>query len=241
MGSVSTSRFQTTSWSLVLAAAGQPTTHAHKAAAQLCRRYWRPVYSFVRRTGHSPDQAQDLTQGFFTVLLEKNYIGDADRQRGRFRSFLLTSVKHFLSNERDRAHALKRGGGQTPVSIDLMEAEGWYKAAAVESATPESLFERRWALSLLEQVMAKLRAEFAGAGKAGHFDKMSALLNGERDGAGYKKLAVELEMTAGALRVAVHRMRRKYRDLLRAEIAETISTPEEIDEEIRFLMSALSD
>jgi DNA-directed RNA polymerase specialized sigma24 family protein len=165
MGAVSTSRFQTTSWSLVLAAAGQPSTEAHAALAKLCQTYWHPVYSFIRRRGYEPDQAQDLAQGFFMVLLEKNYVGDADRQRGRFRSFLLTSVKHFLANERDRAHALKRGGRQTPVSIDLMEAEGRYAPATVELTTPENLFERRWALSLLEQVMAKLRAEFARIGR----------------------------------------------------------------------------
>ena len=224
----------------MLAAAGQPSTQAHGALAKLCQTYWRPVYSFVRRTGYQPDQAQDLAQGFFLVLLEKKYLGDADRQRGRFRSFLMISVKHFLANERDRAHALKRGGGQTPISIDLMEAEGWYAPAAVELATPESLFERRWALSLLEQVMAKLRAEFAGIRKERQFEKMSAFLTSDPNGARYDGLAVELGMSAGALRVAVHRMRRKYRNILRAEIAETVSTPEQIDEEIRFLLSALS-
>ena len=240
MGAVSSSGFQTTSWSLVLAAAGQPSTQAHGALAKLCQTYWRPVYSFVRRTGYQPDQAQDLAQGFFLVLLEKKYLGDADRQRGRFRSFLLTSVKHFLANERDRAHALKRGGGQMPVSIDVLDAERWYASATVELTTPETLFERRWALSLLGQVMAKLRVEFAGMGKAKHFEKMSAFLNGNPEAAGYEGLAAELGMSAGALRVAIHRMRRKYRNILRAEIAETVSTPEEIDEEIRFLLSALS-
>jgi len=240
MGAVSTSRFQTTSWSLVLAAAGQPSTQGHAALAKLCQTYWHPVYSFVRRSGHPPDQAQDLTQGFFTVLLEKNYVGDADPQRGRFRAFLLTSVKHFLANERDRAHARKRGGGLTPVSIDVMAAEGWYAPAAVELTTPESLFERRWALSLLEQAMAKLRAEFAGIGKAKQFEKMFSFLNCDPEGARYERLAAELGMSAGALRVAVHRMRQKYRRILRAEIAETVSLPEEIDDEIRFLLSALS-
>jgi DNA-directed RNA polymerase specialized sigma24 family protein len=240
MGAVPDSRFQTTSWSLVLRAAGQSSTQAHEALAKLCQTYWHPVYSFVRRSGYQPDQAQDLTQGFFLVLLEKNYVGDADRQRGRFRSFLLTSVKHFLANERDRAHALKRGGGQKPISIDVLEAEGWYAPAAVEPTTPESLFERRWALSLLEHVMAKLRSEFAGMNKAKQFERMSAFLNCDPAGARYEELAAELVMSAGALRVAVHRMRRKYRNILRAEIAETVSTPEEIDEEIRFLLSTLS-
>jgi len=239
MGAVSTSRFQTTSWSLVLQAAGQPSTQAREALANLCQTYWHPVYSFIRRSGYQPDQAQDLAQGFFMALLVKNYVGDADRQRGRFRSFLLSSVKHFLANERDRAHALKRGGGRTPVCIDAMEAEGWYAPAAVELTTPESLFERRWALSLLDRVMAKVRAEFAGIDKAKQFEKMAAFLTCDPEGAGYEGLAAELRMSAGALRVAVHRMRRKHRNILRAEIAETVSTPEEIDEEIRFLLSAL--
>jgi len=181
-----------------------------------------------------------LVQGFFMVLLEKNYVGDADPQQGRFRSFLMTSVKHFLANERDRARALKRGGGQTPVSIDAMEAEGWYAPAAVEHTTPESLFERRWGLSLLEQAMARLRADFAGIGKATQFEKMSAFLDFDPAGARYEGLAAELRISPGALRVAVHRMRQKYRNILRAEIAETVSTPEEIDEEIRFLLSTLS-
>jgi RNA polymerase sigma factor (sigma-70 family) len=240
MGAVSTSRFQTTSWSLVLQAAGQPSTQAHAALTELCQTYWHPVYSFIRRSGYRPDQAQDLAQGFFMVLMEKNYVGDADRQRGRFRSFLLTSVKHFLANQRDRAHALKRGGGRTTVSIDLMEAEGWYAPAAVELTTPESIFERRWALCLLEQVMTRLRDEFAGMGKAMHFEKMSAFLSGDPEGARYEELAAELGTSAGALRVAVHRMRRKYRNILRDEIAETVSGPDEIDAEIRFLLSTLS-
>ncbi len=241
MGHASTSRFQTTSWSLVIAAAGRSSTEARGALANLCQTYWRPVYSFIRRSGYPPDQAQDLTQGFFLVLLDKNYLADADRQRGRFRSFLLTSVKNFVANERDRAYTLKRGGGQSPVSIDLIEAEGWYAPAAVERATPESLFQRRWALTLLGQVMARLRAEFAEMGRARHFEKMSVFLDGDPEAARYEGLAAETGMSAGALRVAVHRMRKKYRNLLRSEIAETVATPQEIDEEIRFLLSALSE
>ena len=240
MAAVPTSRFQTTRWSLVLTAAGKPTIEARAALAALCRTYWHPVYSFVRRSGYQPDQAQDLTQGFFLVLLEKHYVGDADRQRGRFRSFLLTSVKHFLANERDRANSLKRGGGRFPVSIDAIEAEDSYAPAAMVTATPESLFERRWALSLLAQAMARLRAEFASAGKVAQFETMSSFLNCDPEGGGYEALAARLGMSAGALRTAVHRMRHKYRTILRAEIAETVSKPEEIDEEIRFLLARLS-
>lgn len=234
------SRFQTTSWSLVVAAAANPTGESAKALSDLCSIYWRPVYTFVRRSGYDQDQAQDLTQGFFAVLLEKHYLRDADQSRGRFRSFLLTAVKHFLANEWDRAHALKRGGAQCPISIDAVEAEAWRQPVAVDRSTPESLFERHWAESLLDQVMIKLSAEFASKGKAELFDRLKIFLTGDSAAANYEALAEELGTTAGALRIAVHRMRRSYRDLLRAEIAETVSTPEEIDGELQFLVSALS-
>jgi DNA-directed RNA polymerase specialized sigma24 family protein len=230
--------FHTTAWSLVLAASGNPTMDACDALAVLCQTYWNPVYAFIRRCGHTPDQAQDLTQGFFARLLEKQYLRDVDRQRGRFRSFLLAAVKHFLANERDRAQALKRGGGHVPVSIDLLEAESWYKPAAVENTTPESLFERRWALSVLDQVMARLRAEYSAMGKADLFERLEALLTKDAD-ARCEALALEMGVSAGALRMSLHRLRRKYRHILREEIAETVSTPTEIDEEIRFLMSVL--
>src|SRR5262249_7719368 len=180
-----------------------------------------------------------LTQAFFATMLEKNYLGDAERERGRFRTFLLAAVKHFLANEWDKAHAVKRGGGQTAVPIDPQEAEGWGIEEAIEQRTPESLFERRWALSVLGQVMKKLQVEFAAAGKAEYFDKLSPLLGSDGPPNAYEGLSAELGASPGALRVAVHRMRGRYRDLLRAEIAETVSTPAEIDDEIRFLLSAL--
>lgn len=235
-----TSAFHTTSWTLVQAAAVNPTAESSRALAMLCQTYWQPVYAFIRRNGHDRDQAQDLAQGFFTLLLEKNYLGDANRQRGRFRSFLMTSVKNFLANEWDRANALKRGGGQVPVSIDLVEAERWYMPAAAKKASPESMFERRWALSLLEHVLAKLRAEYASAGKADQFESLSTFLNQESDEARYRELAGSMGLSAGALRMLVHRMRRKYRRLLREEIAQTVSSPEETDDELRFLLSTLS-
>lgn len=236
----SRSNFETTSWSLVLAASLNPTPDSRKALATLCQTYWNPVYAFIRRNGHSPDQSQDLTQGFFARLIEKNYLEDADRQRGRFRSFLLASVKHFLANEWDRSHALKRGQGQVPLSMDVIQAENWYVPAATEQVTPERLFEQRWALSLLERVMARLRAEFADAGKGELFESLAGFLNSDSDPARYEELAVKMGLSAGALRMSVHRMRRKYRRLLRAEIAETVSTPEEIDDEIRFLLATLN-
>lgn len=224
----------------MIAAAVNPTTDSRKALATLCQMYWSPVYAFIRRNGHDRDQAQDLTQGFFALLLEKNYLRDADQERGRFRSFLLTAVKHFLANEWDRAHALKRGGGQVPVSIDSVDVETWYAPAAVEETTPERLFERRWALALLEHVMAKLRAELAAMGKAEQFDRLLVFLTPDSEGARYEAVAAQMGVSAGALRMSVHRLRRTYRDLLRAEIAETVSTPEETDDEIRFLLSTLS-
>jgi RNA polymerase sigma-70 factor (ECF subfamily) len=239
MRGVRASNFPTTSWSLVLAAGGNPTPDSRASLAVLFEAYWEPIYAFIRRNGYDRDRAEDFTQAFFVTMLEKNYLGDADRERGRFRSFLLAAVRHFLANEWDKAHALKRGAGQVAVSIDPAEAEAWYLEEAVGPQTPDSLFERRWALSLLERVMAKLRAEFAGTGKEEYFDKLSLLLEGEPAAKRYEELARELGASPGALRVAVHRMRKRYRELLRAEIAETVCTPQEIEEEIRFLLSAL--
>lgn len=234
------SRFQTTRWTLVQAAAVNPTGDSRRALSTLCQTYWQPVYAFIRRNGYNPDQSQDLTQGFFALMLEKNYLIHADQKRGRFRSFLLTSVKHFLTNEWDRANALKRGGGQAAVSMDLIEAERWYVPAAVDASTPDKAFERQWALSILEQVMARLRADYAKAGKAGQFEMLSEFLNEDSRDVGYEELAEQMAMSAGALRMAVHRMRKAYRRILRQEIAETVSTPEEIDAEIRFLVAILT-
>jgi len=173
-------------------------------------------------------------------LIEKNYLLDADPKRGRFRFFLLASVKHFLANEWDRANTLKRGGGQGAVSIDLAEAEERHMQAAVDQTTPESLYERRWALSLLENVVSKLHAEFADVGKAKEFDRLSIFLNRDSKFARYDTMAEEMGISAGTLRMTVHRMRRRYRGLLRAEIAESVCSPEEVDEELRFLLSILS-
>ena len=238
-GSIS-SGFQTTRWTLVQAAAVNPTGDSRRALSTLCQTYWQPVYAFIRRNGYDPDQSQDLTQGFFALMLEKNYLIHADQKRGRFRSFLLTAVKHFLVNEWDRANALKRGGGQATVPIDLIEAERWYVPAAVDDSTPEKAFERQWALSILEQVLARLRTDYANAGKANQFEMLSEFLNQDSRDVGYEELAGKLGMTLGALRMAVHRIRRSYRRILREEIAETVSTPDEIDGEIRFLVAILT-
>jgi RNA polymerase sigma-70 factor (ECF subfamily) len=202
--------------------------------------YWNPVYAFIRRSGYDPDQSQDLTQGFFTSLVEKNFLEVADPQRGRFRTFLLTAVKHFLANERDRIRAVKRGGGAISVSIDFVQAEKWYVPGVVDAKTPEILFERRWALSLLQRAMEELRAEFRAAGKASQFDSLVPFLNHESGTERYEDLASRMGVSAGALRTLVHRMRRRYRDLVRAQVADTVGSMEEVDEEIRFLMSVLS-
>jgi RNA polymerase sigma-70 factor (ECF subfamily) len=191
MSGAATSGFHTTSWTLVRAAAAHPTADSRQALAALCQAYWHPVYAFIRRNGYDRDQSQDLSQEFFTLLLEKNYLLAADRNRGKFRSFLLTAVKHFLANEWDRAHALKRGGDQTAVSIDLVEAEKWYAPAAVEKSTPESIFERRWALSVLEHVTVKLRAQFTAIGKTEEFDRLFMFLNRDPDTNRYDEVAAQ--------------------------------------------------
>lgn len=223
-----------------MTAAHDPSAGSRPALARLCEMYWNPVFAFIRRSGYDRDEAQDLTQAFFALLLEKNFLEVADPQRGRFRSFLLTAVKRFLSNERDRAQALKRGGGEVPVSIDLLMAEASFDPTGSDTETPEDLFERRWALSLLEHAMSQLRSEFASAGRNEQFDKLAPFLTRDSDGARYEELAGQMAVSAGALRTLVHRMRRRYRDLVRAEIAETVATSDEVDDEIRFLMSVLS-
>lgn len=233
-----TAGFNTTHWSLVQAAAS-PTSGSREALTALCQTYWRPVYAFIRRKGYDQDQSLDLTQGFFAVLIEKNYLVAADRERGKFRSFLLTAAKHFLSHEWEREHAQKRGGFHSVVSMDLIEAESWYAPAAVTEETPERLFERQWALALLARVLGKLRDEFEVDGKKDRFEILATFLDRDADPARYKELAIPTGLSPGALRMMVLRMRRRYRTLLREEIAQTVVDPEEIDSEMRFLLSAL--
>jgi RNA polymerase sigma-70 factor (ECF subfamily) len=182
-------RFQSTSWTLVRTAASATDPDSRAALATLCQKYWQPVYLFVQRRGFDPEHAKDLTQEFFALLIEKNYLADSDPERGSFRAFLLTAVKHFLANEWDRMHALKRGGGQIPVSIDVVAAEEWISPSTVEHVTPEKLFERRWAMSVLEHAMSTLRTEFRDAGKEREFDQVSTLLNRDAESASYETLA----------------------------------------------------
>jgi RNA polymerase sigma-70 factor (ECF subfamily) len=232
-------RFATTRWSLVLAAGDQDSPEGHEALAALCSGYWYPIYAFVRRQGFAADQAQDLTQEFFARLLEKHYLAHVNPEKGKFRSFLLASCKHFLANERDRERALKRGGGQTIPPLDFVRAESRYSLEPADALTPERLFERRWALTLLDQALERLRVEFSASGRDQLFDTLKAFLTGEKAGP-YEQLAGQLDMTTGAIKVAVHRLRNRYRELLREEIARTLGDAGDIDDEIRNLFSALS-
>jgi RNA polymerase sigma-70 factor (ECF subfamily) len=229
--------FCTTHWSLVLAARGD-TARAQPALAALCHAYWYPLYAFVRRQGVAPHDAQDLTQEFFARLLEKEWLNAVARERGRFRSWLLAALKHFLANEWDKSRAQKRGGGLAFVSIDDTSAESRYVHEPADHTTAETLYDRRWALTLLDRVLARLREEFVVAGKAAHFEALKGTLTGDRTP--YAEIAATLGTSEGAVKVAVHRLRERYRDLIRAEIAETVGSPAEVEDELRHLLAALS-
>jgi RNA polymerase sigma-70 factor (ECF subfamily) len=194
------------------------------------------VFAFVRRQGHSSDDAQDLTQGFFARLIEKGDVGDADRARGRFRSFLLASCQHFLANERDRAHALKRGGDRIPVAIDVAAAEARYQSALTNTETPERLYERQWTLTLLASVLDEVRSEYADARV---FDRLRRFVVAEDDAGSHAQAANELGMSAGAVKVAVHRLRSRYREALRRRVADTVESADDVDDEIRILLGGL--
>ena len=198
------------------------------------------MYAFIRRQGYRAEEGADLTQEFFARVIEKHYFHDADPARGRFRAFLCASIRHFLSNERDRARALKRGGHQPPISLDVETAEGTYQLEPRDDLTPEKLFDRRWALILLERVLGCLRDEHVSAGKGELFDHLKGFLTGDSAGVSYVDVAKALGMTEGAVKVAVHRLRRQFRDTLTHEIAETVSDPAEIDAEIAYLLKAVS-
>lgn len=233
-------RFATTRWSLILAAGQGADARSAEALSHLCELYWYPVYAFIRRHSHGPDDAADLTQEFFTRVLEKNYFHDADPARGHFRGFLCASVRHFLSNQRDRAHAQRRGGHHPPISLDVESAEGRYQLEPRDDLTPETLLDRRWALILLERVLARLRADHASAGKGDLFDHLKGFLTGDNADLRYADVASIVGTTEGAIKVAVHRLRRQYRDVLIQEIAETVSDPAEIEAEIEHLLKAVS-
>jgi len=232
--------FATTRWSLVLrAGAGASVSGADEALASLCETYWYPLYAFLRSQGRSADEAQDLTQAFFTRMLEKRSIRRADPTRGRFRSFLLTSLKNFAANERDRELASKRGGATQILSLELETADGRFRLEPPSDETPETIFDRRWAVTLLDRALARLRAETVRGGKPQHFDRLKAYLVGDQPQLSYAETASLLGMSEGAVKVAVHRLRRQFRDVVRDEIAQTVSSPEEIDDELRHLWSAV--
>jgi RNA polymerase sigma-70 factor (ECF subfamily) len=231
--------FDTTRWSVVVAAGGSDVPAARAAVATLCDTYWYPLYAYVRRRGASPDDARDLTQAFLTSLLERRDFEHLSPDRGRFRSFLLASLKHFLANEGARRHAQKRGGGVVPLPLEFGDAEGRYAIEPSEPATPETLYERRWALTLIERVLAGLRRDWVAGGRAAEFDELKESLLGSGPSGGYAGAAARLGTSEGALKVAAHRLRRKFQTRLRQEIAETVADPAEIDDEIRYLIRAL--
>ena len=212
-------------------------TGTRRALGELIQAYWFPLYAYVRRQGAPPAQAEDLVQEFLTRLLERKDLARVDRAKGKFRSFLLAAIKHFLSNERERAAALKRGGGAPVVALDALDAEARYAIEPADEETPERLFDRRWALAVLDQVLARLRDEYGAAGKGGLYHAIEGCLTG--GAADYASVARGLKMTEGAVRVAVHRLRRRYRDLLRQEIAQTVDSPEHVEEEISYLLNCL--
>jgi RNA polymerase sigma factor (sigma-70 family) len=233
------SSFATTHWSVVVAAGRHSSPQAQEALASLCRGYWYPLYVFVRRQGFAAEESKDLTQEFFARLLEKDFLAQVDREKGRFRSFLLAACRHFLSNERDKARTQKRGGGREIISIEVDHAESRYRLEPAHDLTPEKLFERRWAMTLLEQVLALLRNESVQAGKGDQFDHLKAFLTGDKGQTSYHEAAEKLGMTHGAAKVAAHRLRRRYRELLHEEIAKTMSDTDSIEDEIRELFRAL--
>jgi RNA polymerase sigma factor (sigma-70 family) len=232
-------QFQTTHWSTVITAGPNDSEAASAAMARLCQTYWQPLFLYIRRLGHGPEDAQDLTQEFFARLLAKDYLKAVDRAKGKFRSFLLTAVKRFLANEWDRANRQKRGGGMEVLSLESEDFGGRHPGGLVDDRTPDKVFEQRWAAVLLEQVFTRLAVEMAADGKENLFQELRGFLTGGTDGNSYPEMARRLEMSEGTVRVNVHRLRQRYRQLLRLEIAHTVDSPEGIDDEIRCLFAAL--
>ncbi len=232
--------FGTTHWSVVLSAGDDASPGAKDALEKLCEAYWYPLYAYVRRQGRSPEDAQDLTQAFFASLLQKNTLRHAQRERGRFRSFLLTSLQNFLIHEWEKANAAKRGGGSSPLPWDQMSAEAQYKLEATADPSPDKAFERRWAMTLFQQALTRLHAEFTAAGKAETFNELKGFLSEAADESGYAGASARLKMAPGAAAVAVHRLRKRYGELVREEIANTVTSPSEIEDEMRHLIELMS-
>jgi RNA polymerase sigma-70 factor (ECF subfamily) len=237
--SVGDRQFAATRWSIVVAAGHRSSPDSQKALESLCQTYWYPLYAYVRRRVPDVHEAKDLTQEFFARLLERNALKVADRARGRFRAFLLTSLKNFLADERDKAKAQKRGGGHRPIPLDLESAESRYAREPVDDSSPERLYNRQWALTLLDQILNRLRDEFDAKGKQRQFEALKPLLGGENEPGDYEIAAGALGISPATAKVAAHRMRRRYREILRAEIAETVAEPSEVEDEIRYLRRTL--
>lgn len=236
----SAARFAPTRWTVILSARDDPSGSA-VALEDLCQAYWSPIYAYIRRQGRSPHDAQDLTQEFFARLLAKNYLADVDRDKGRFRSFLLASLKHFLCNERDKAGAQKRGGGRKLISIDAAAAESQCSFEPRNDVSADKLFDRRWAMTLLDNTLLRLQQEYFADDKGNLFEHLKPALTGDRNTIPYAGIATKLGTTEGNIKVAVHRLRQRYRELLRAEIAETVARREDVEEELRSLFAALAD
>jgi RNA polymerase sigma factor (sigma-70 family) len=233
--------FITTHWSVVIQAGQEYSPQSAAALENLCQAYWYPIYAYVRRRGHPVEDSQDLTQEFFARLLDHKYLRLADRNRGRFRTFLLTSLKHFLINDWCKAKREKRGGGRQIISLDAEETETRFRAEPADDRSPDKAFERRWAMVLLDRVLDQLQAEFAAARRRQLFEELKPYLTGEENESSYIEIGQRLGMTEANLKVTVHRLRRRYRELLRAEIARTVEDPAGIDEEMRNLFAALCD
>src|SRR5215467_10207800 len=231
------SQFPTTRWTLVLAAVDPHRKETRSALASLCESYWYPLYAYLRRCGYPADQAQDLTQEFFIRVLEGRYLDRARPEKGRFRSFLLTSLKFFVADEKDRQRAHKRGGGAL-VPLEFSSGEERYQREPAHDETPERIFEQRWALSVLDRVVEKLRHEFVQQGRPEHFERLKVFLLGQAD-APYAALAREINTSEGALKVAIHRLRKRYRELFRQEIANTVADPADVESELRYLAAVL--
>ena len=239
MAKADNGQFTTTSWTLVLAAVSRQEPSGAEAFARLCERYYQPLYGYLRRRGHAPEDAQDLAQGFIAHLLEKDVLRHADPARGKFRAFLLTSLKHYAANVQIRAGAAKRGGGRAALSLDMAAAEHRYCREPTDGVTAEDLYDRRWAFTVLEGALTALRAEFRAAGRELFFDAVRGHLTGDHEASSYQEIGERFGKTEAAMKVAVHRMRQRYRDVLRTIVAETVDDEREVDDELRFLMSVL--
>src|SRR5262245_565564 len=234
-----TASFEDTNWFTVRQTASPPSAQTDTARASFCQTYWYPIYFYIRRLGHNPEDAQDFTQEFFARICEKNSLRTADREKGKFRSFLLILLKRFMADEWDRNRRLKRGGGQAPVSLDAQDTDFFHRSEPADEFTPEKAFERRWAAALMAQVLKRLQEECAAAGKTEIFHELRTFLSGEEK-IPVAEAAQKLAMTENNLKVTIHRLRQRYRELLRSEIAGAGATPEEVEEEIRGLFAALA-